>query len=150
MAEALYNKAASSAGRHDDVISRGTMTDHGRAEPIGEKWPASQVMMQYYGINISLHVPKAVSVEDIAWADLILAMTKHQVIELRQKFGDRPDLRLDAKVHTFGNYLGLPGSNVEDPADKGYSVYLACAKQLEVWAKMLVEKLSLHDNKAHA
>jgi protein-tyrosine-phosphatase len=150
MAEALFLRAASIAGRHDNVISRGTMTDPGSAEPIGQKWPSAQVMMQYYGIDISQHMPKAVSVEDIAWADLILAMTKHQVVELRQMFGDRLDLRLDHKLHTFGNYLGLSGSNVEDPVGKGYSVYLSCAKQLELWTKLLVEKLNSHDIKTHA
>ena len=70
--------------------------------------------------------------------------------ELRQKFGGKPDLRLDAKVHTIGNYLGLPGSNVEDPAGKDYSVYLSCAKQLESLAKSLVEKLNSNDIKAHS
>ncbi|AKG53074.1 hypothetical protein DGWBC_0389 [Dehalogenimonas sp. WBC-2] len=150
MAAALYLKAASNAGRDDDVISRGTMAAPDSAEPIGQNWPSAQVMMQYHGIDISQHVPKSVSLEDLTWADLILTMTKHQIGELRQKFGATPDLHLDAKMHTFGNYLGLPGSNVEDPAGKDYSVYLTCAKQLEPLVKSLAEKLNSRDIKAQA
>ena len=104
-------------------------------------------MLSFQRIDISQHVPKAVGVEDIAWADLILTMTKHHVGELRRKFEGKPELRLDAKTHTFGNYLGLPGSNVEDPAGKGYNVYLSCAKQFESWVKSLVVKLNSHDIK---
>ena len=82
MAEALYLKAASNAGRHDEVVSRGTTIAPGSVQPIGKNWPSSQVMMQYYGIDISQQVPKGVMEEDIAWADLILTMTKHQIGEL--------------------------------------------------------------------
>lgn len=149
MAEALYLKAASSASRHDDVISRGTSIIPENAEPIGNNWPSSQVMMQCYGIDISQHVPKAVSSEDIAWADLILTMTKHHNGELRQEFLGKPELHLDAKMHSFGNYIGTPSSNVEDPAGKGYGMYVICAKQLESWTKSLVVKLNSHDTKTH-
>ena len=149
MAEALYIKSVSVAGRHDEVISRGTGNIPENAEVIGKNWPSSQVMMQYYGIDISQHVPKALSSEDIAWAELILTMTKHHIGELCQRYHDKPELHLDAKVHTFGNYLGLPGSNVEDPVNKGYSVYLSCAKQLESLTQSLAEKLNSHDIKTH-
>ena len=149
MAKALYLKVAPGAGRHDEVISRGTMADPKSAEPIGKNWLSAEVMMQYYGIDISQHVPTAVSFEDVGWADLILTMTKHHVGELRQKFGEKPDLLLDAKVHTLGNYIGLPGSNIDDPIGQGYNLYLKCAKQLEAWSKLLVEKLNSHDVKSH-
>ncbi len=149
MAEALYRKAAIKAGRLDEVISRGTMTDPETARTLGDDWPSSIVMMQYYGLDISQHVPKAVGAGDIAWADLILTMTKHHVGELRQKFSDRPDLHLDRKLHTFGNYLGLSVSGVDDPIGKTYDVYHQNAKQFESWTKLLVEKLNSHNTKSH-
>jgi protein-tyrosine-phosphatase len=141
MAEALYLKAASQARRHDEAISRGTNAKN-NGEPIGATWPAAQVMMQYYGIDISQYVPKGVSAEDISWADLILTMTKHHTNELRRTFGDQSGLRLNDKMHVFGNYIGLPGTNIEDPIGQGYNDYLKCAKQLESWAKSLVVKLN--------
>jgi protein-tyrosine-phosphatase len=39
--------------------------------------------MQYYGIDISQKVLEGVMEEDIAWADLLLTMTKHQIGKLR-------------------------------------------------------------------
>ena len=147
MAEALYLKAASQAGRHDETISRGTSIGEKNLEPIGATWPSSQVMMQYYGIDISQHVPKGISADDISWADLILTMTKHHANELRRTFGDQPGSRFNDKVHTYGNYIGLPGSNIEDPIGQGYNEYLKCAKQLESWAKLLVVKLNALDAK---
>ena len=147
IAAALYHKASEKAGRHDEVISRGTMGGLEMSKVIGDHCLSSIVMRQHYDIDVGAHLPKSISGDDIVWADLILTMTKHHVTELRQTFQNRPELHLDAKLHTFGNYLGLQVSNIEDPFGKSFEVYLQEAKQLESWTKLLAEKLNSKEAK---
>lgn len=105
-------------------------------------------MLQYYNMDISHHVPTLIGPEDIKQADLILVMKKHQVNELLARFANDPELSVEKKLHTFGNYIGLQGLSIEDPMGKTIDEYCRCAKHLESWVDMLVQKLNAHDAKS--
>jgi len=145
MAAALYQRAAVKAGRNDRILSRGT--DVVSNAPLEEKASSSVIMQQYYNIDISGHVPTPISLEDIKEADLILVMKKHQANELSDQFANSTGV-LGNKLHTFGNYIGLQGLSIDDPVGKTIDEYYRCAKHLESWVDMLVQKLNSHDAKS--
>ena len=143
MAEALYRSAAIKAGRHDEVRSRAATTRYLGTKVLGKDSPSSSIMQEEYKLDISQHQPTAICSEDIAWSDLILTMENDHVRELKTIFIGGRNLHLGTKLHTFGDYIELRGEEVEDPMETGTEeAYRECAKQLDSWTNMLVDKLN--------
>jgi protein-tyrosine-phosphatase len=130
-------------GRHDEVRSRGTgLSDYPHA-PIGLQCLSSQIMLWEYGIDISGHQPQAVSINDIIWADLILAMKQEHVDYLKREFNQILGYDFNGKLYTYGDYIGYTGQEVQDPmGDYTEESYKHCANQLSIWAELLAVTLN--------
>jgi len=143
MAEALYRNIMAKHGRHDEVRSRGTGLSNYPHAPIGLQCLSTQVMLWEYGIDISGHQPQAVSIDDVMWADLILAMKQEHVDCLKRKFDKLLGYDFNGKLYTYGDYIGYAGQEVQDPlGDYTEESYLYCANQLSIWAEVLAETLN--------
>jgi protein-tyrosine-phosphatase len=146
MAEALYRQSSTEAGRHDEVRSRAATTCYLGDRVLGRESLSASILLQEYGLDISQHLPTAISSRDIEWSDLILAMENKHVKELKTIFIGGRNLGLDTKLHTFGDYIGLRGEEVEDPMEKEEGkteAYRECAKQLDSWTNILVKKFNV-------
>ena len=143
MAEALYRKIMKKHGRFDEVCSRGTSVGFSSELPIGSEEMSSKVMLKEYGIDISGHQPKPVTIDDIISADLILAMKQEHVYQLKDEFNEFLGCSIDGKLYVYGDYIGYKGQEVEDPmAEYTEESYMYCVNQLSIWAQLLAIKLN--------
>lgn len=90
------------------------------------------------GINISDHLSQIVLGDLMEEADLILTMTIGQLDRLREQ---RPDLA--HKMDQLRTYVtkGESSEDVVDPFGGDLAVYDACAKELEVLVRKLIEEI---------
>lgn len=122
MAEGIFNRLSEGA------FSRGIASDGSGASVNACK------AMAKMGIDVTAHVSKQLTIEDIENSDLVLTMTKgHKAVVLSAvpNAGD--------KVFTVGEYAG--GDDVSDPYGGDESVYDACAEELYGYIEKIVEKL---------
>ena len=132
MAEQLFLKKIKERNLQEkfSVSSAGIIGFSNAASPDEVK----KVMMDEYGIDITAHRARRVNREDVNEMDLILTMTKGQVIGL---LGVNPDSK--GKTYPLKEYVGLTG-NIDDPFGESLEVYSACAKELNHCIDLLLDK----------
>src|ERR1700758_1763590 len=69
-------------------------------------------------------------------ADVIIAMTEQQAVELKLKFPEAAE----CDVHTLRGFAGESG-DIEDPFDKGDQVFAECRDQIKLLIPRIVERL---------
>ncbi|MGM9552096.1 MAG: low molecular weight protein arginine phosphatase [Clostridia bacterium] len=121
MAEGIFNFFSQGAA------SRGLMAEEGN--PASEK---AVKAMEKMGIDITGHVSRQLTKEDVESADLILTMTKSHKDAILSAVAD-------ANVFTIGEYAD--GEDISDPYGKSQEVYDKCAKELYGYIEKIVEKL---------
>ncbi len=87
------------------------------------------------GLDLSAHAARQLTPSMLSDADLVLAMTAHQVQSLRKLFP-----HLAAKIHTIKEYLDSQG-DVSDPFGGSSEIYRATALELQELCTKLTEKL---------
>lgn len=122
MAEGIYNHLAVGG------ISRGLMAEGGKASENAIK------AMAKMGIDITGHVSRQLTVEDVNESDLVLTMTKMHKMAIVSAVPDAED-----KVFTLGEYAG--GSDVTDPYGGDEAVYEECAREIYDYIEKIVVKL---------
>ena len=122
MAEGIFNKLS------EGGFSRGLMAT-------GEKASENAVKaMAKMGIDISHHVSKQLTIDDVVSADLVLTMTKvHKgaILNVTPQF--------ENKVFAIGEYD--QGDDVADPYGGNEALYDACAQELYNYIEKIVEML---------
>lgn len=69
-------------------------------------------------------------------ADLVLAMTVHQALELQQKFA----VPAESAVFTFKEFAGHSG-DIEDPYEKGDEMFHACLDEIMMLAPRVAQRI---------
>ncbi len=136
MAEAIFNKKVAENGLDKEYIA----TSVGLAADLDEGKPSNnaiEVMKKKYGIDISKHMPKQITAEDVENADLVLCMTASHLHHIAYFAHNSNDLK---KIYTLRGYLELPG-DISDPYGAGKEVYEKCADELERMIDKVIEKL---------
>lgn len=116
MAEAMLR---AKFGDSAEVCSRGIM-----ATGAGASEESVQVMREM-GYDISDHISRRLTQEDIESADLILTMTLNHKRIICTSVPDAKD-----KVFTLCEYAGIKG-NIDDPYGLGISEYRKCAEKIK-------------------
>ncbi len=122
MAEAIFNTISEGA------FSRGFS---------GNGFPATEnavKVMAEMGIDISKHVSKMLTLDDLSDADLVLTMTKAH----KNLLTDIAPAEKD-KIFTIGEYAG--GEDIADPYGGDIEVYRRCAEMLKEEIEKIAEKL---------
>lgn len=93
--------------------------------------PEAVEVLRRRGIDLSAHRAARLRPEDVAWADVVLAMTAAHREALLAAF---PEAR--EKIRTFAEWVSEVsdrdvGGDVEDPVGKGIEAYEATAARLE-------------------
>lgn len=122
MAEGIFNSLSEGA------ISRGIFAEGTAASENAVK------AMAKMGIDISSHVSRNITREDVETADLVLCMT---VAHKNAVLIACPEAR--GKVFTVGEYAD--GDDVSDPYGGDEAAYDDCAKMLYDYIKRIAEKL---------
>ncbi len=129
MAEALMKKNSFENGWDFEISSAGIML-----EPDVDVSKNSVRAMEKYGIDISSHVPKAISIDDISAADLILTMTSSHA-----EFLKNATPQFAYKIFTIAQYTDT--EEIIDPFGRSFDVYESCAAKIEGAVSALCEKL---------
>src|SRR5262249_35740707 len=74
--------------------------------------------------------------ELLAAADLVIAMTAQQAIELRERFAVPEAL----EVHTLRSFAGEIG-DIDDPYDKGDVVFAQCREEIMRLVPLVIDRL---------
>lgn len=104
--------------------------------------PEAVEVLRRRGIDLSAHRAAQLRSEDVAWADVVLAMTAAHREALLAAF---PEVR--EKIWTFADWVSevsgrdLRG-DIEDPAGKGIEAYEATAARLEEFLHALADAFS--------
>ena len=118
MAEGILKRMLEESGRVDEfsVLSAGVFAD-GISRASNN---ALLVLKNEWGIDISDHISRKLTQDDINWADVVLTMTKaHKdiVLSIYKEYAN--------KVFTLGEY-----SDIVDPYGGSYGEYKKCAKEI--------------------
>jgi protein-tyrosine phosphatase len=90
-----------------------------------------------YGIQCTRQ-PQGLNRELIAWADLILTMTKFHKSMVIFRFKEAID-----KTFTLQEFVGNKDSlDISDPVGKSLSIYRQCAQEIEQAVNLLAQKLA--------
>jgi protein-tyrosine phosphatase len=73
-------------------------------------------------------------------ADLVIAMTERQALELRQRF----DMPKDLPVHTLRSFAGESG-DIDDPFEKGDLIFAECRKEIMRLIPGVIDRLLVLD-----
>ena len=116
MAEAMLREKL---GKKAEVISRGIMTTGAGASE------ESAIVMREMGYDISDHISRRITAEEIRDADLILTMTYNHKMILVNTMPEEKD-----KIFTLCEYANLEG-DIPDPYGLGLDEYRKCAKKIK-------------------
>lgn len=133
MAEALMKKYCMENGLDFDISSGGIML-----EPDVDVSRNSVIAMQDYGIDISAHEPKAITIDDISEADLILTMTSSHA-----EFLKNATPQFAQKIYTLAEISGA--DEIIDPFGQSLDVYRSCAEKIDRAISALLDKLKNDD-----
>jgi protein-tyrosine-phosphatase len=131
-----------------EAIARKIIMDRGCGENIGvssaglcaypgdrASYQAAEVMKEW-GIDLSRHCAKQISLELIDNADIILTMTeghKREIIEFD------PESR--GRVFTLREYAEGTGGSINDPYGMPVTVYRKCAEELKGYIEKVIDRL---------
>lgn len=116
MAEAMLRKKL---GDKAEVISRGLMTTGAGASE------ESVEIMREMGYDISEHISRRITVDEIEKADLILTMTHNHKLILTNAVPEAKD-----KIFTLCEYAKKEG-DIPDPYGLGIDEYRECAAKIK-------------------
>jgi protein-tyrosine phosphatase len=118
LAAAILGSTAKKRGfKALEVLSAGT---EGYKEGEGADLTVMQIARSY-GLDLSTHVAKQVSLSDIHWADLIIVMDTDNLLRLREMFGDS----LQQKVNPLMSFVAdATEFDVPDPYKRDYQEYI--------------------------
>jgi protein-tyrosine-phosphatase len=122
MGEGIYNSICGGG-----AISRGLFAVDGESASKN-----AIAAMAKRGIDISKHLSKKITLEDVAEADEVFAMTsahKEMLVSALPQF--------EYKIKTLGEAAG--GPDVSDPYGGSEEVYESCAAQIEKYIRKVVE-----------
>jgi low molecular weight protein-tyrosine phosphatase len=88
-----------------------------------------------FGVPLEAHVARRLSAEDVAWADLVLAMEGHHVARIP---ADRATAR---KVHLLGDFLPVPPFALEDPWGRSDEVFDAVFARIALAVRRLAARI---------
>jgi len=97
--------------------------------------PHAQQILLEKGIPHA-HASKRLDAGLADWADLILTMTGHHKMLVRQFFPQAAE-----KVYTLTEYVGYQEQDIQDPFGGGLDTYRQCAAQIEHLLDRLEQKL---------
>lgn len=86
--------------------------------------PYAIAVLAEYGIQYH-NKPQAVNLELIAWADLILTMTKFHKYVLLARFPE-----ISNKTFTLNEFVGSDNLDISDPVGKSLLRYRQCAQEI--------------------
>lgn len=133
MAEAIANHLV----QHNNLADKLAFTSAGTAAWDGSPASPNAVeAVKAYGIDLSQHKAKRVTMDIINQADLILTMTHGHKAQLAALFPASRD-----KLYTLYEYIGDKTRNVDDPIGGNLAVYQACAAELKLTIEALITKL---------
>lgn len=122
MCEGIFNHLSSGA------FSRGLYAEGGAASENAIR------AMEKMGIDISSHLSKQLTRDDVEEADLVLTMTKNHKTAILSVMPEAKE-----KVFTLGEYAD--GDDVSDPFGKNAEAYEQCAEQLRIYIERTIEKI---------
>lgn len=120
------------ARRHDiplEVRSAGTAAVDGM--PMA---PDAAQALSNRGLDAGNHQARSVTVEDLQWADVVLAMTRHHKQRLLEMYPEQA-----GKIFALSEYSGIEG-DIEDPIGLGLEAYEACARDLEQHLRKILDR----------
>lgn len=97
-------------------------------------YEAIKIMNDEYGIDLSEHKATAVRDSNIEDMDLILCMTNSHRQSLVSIYPN-----LESRIFLIKDYVGLFGE-VADPYGGNLKIYSECAKELDYYLNLLLEK----------
>jgi protein-tyrosine-phosphatase len=90
--------------------------------------PQAQAVLMERGCDV-LHAAQRINAEILAWADVILTMTRPQKILLMASAPAHAK-----KIHTFKGFVGdVDGVDIDDPMGSDIETYRHCADEIQ-WA----------------
>lgn len=120
MAEMLTERLGAARGLDWDARSCGLLAE-GYFQVPEEVWAA----LEPHGIARREHKPRLASRDALAWADLVLTMTRAQREALLDKFPE-----FTKKIFVLREHAGLPSADIADPFGRAAPHYTACRDQI--------------------
>lgn len=132
MAEAFFNHLAREAGADADAFSAGVSASDGQEPSIGALEAASRK-----GLDISPHRSRALTRGHALSADIILCMTRAQMLRVAALYPEVED-----RLSTVLDAARGDDADIPDPFGGDAAIYDAVADKLWDAAKAIVDKLS--------
>lgn len=141
MAEGIFRAVANGEGKEPyfKAVSRGIHALEG--ESASEH--SINALKTLWGIDISLHKSKMISIQDVSQGDLLLTMTRAHRDILKAQFPDMSFKIFTLKEYAYPNidkdsYL----LDISDPYRLQYTIYESCAKEIFECVKVVTKKLA--------
>ena len=89
-----------------------------------------------FGVVLDAHAARRLSAEDVAWADLVLAMEGHHVARIRAvlRAGGR-------KTRLLGGFLPAPSFTIGDPFGRSDEVFAATFERIALAVRRLAARI---------
>ncbi len=138
MAEYIMKRELEARGLHEHVVVRSAgIAPYSRDGSLVSL--DTRITLREDGIDISDEAKSTAlrrHPEMLAEADLILAMTEKQAVDLRKNFmqdSERP-------VYTLREFAGEPG-DIEDPWLEGLEVWVACREEIKRLLPIVIDRM---------
>ncbi|TJX68323.1 low molecular weight protein arginine phosphatase [Soehngenia saccharolytica] len=130
MAEGILKSKAKRLNKNIEVKSRGIYA-------IDNDLPSKNALLAMKGIaDISKHRAKKISADDLAWADLVLVMTKSQKNQLSVNYP-----MFSNKIKLLSEVATGKERDIKDPFGESLSGYKRTMEELEYHIDKFIEKL---------
>ncbi|MEM9161931.1 MAG: low molecular weight protein arginine phosphatase [Cyanobacteria bacterium P01_F01_bin.4] len=103
--------------------------------------PKADTVLEVRNIELQ-HAARVVTENALAWADLILTMTRNQKFLLISKHPNIAD-----KIYTFQAYVGNPIHDIESPYGDDLFEYQECLRIIEAACDLLVQEILEEPNR---
>ena len=120
MAQAIANELFRKSGAGRTAESRGINV----LMPSRASDNAVKAVRLLYELDLTRHISRQISPDDLEHASLVLTMTRSQKDYLNLVYGGSD------KIMTFREYAGAGGGDVADPFGGDIMVYQECARQI--------------------
>jgi protein-tyrosine phosphatase len=121
------------ASRHPELAVRSAGFIAGAGNPAD---PAALRVAARFGVDLASHEARRLAVEDVDWADLILAMEGDHAARLAQLW---PTGR--SKTRLLGDFLPSPPFTIRDPWGQGEDVFVRTFESIQAAVEQLSAKL---------
>jgi protein-tyrosine phosphatase len=118
-------------GRGLTVRSAGFAAQAGKpAEPAAVRAAAR------FGVALDAHAARRLSAEDVAWADLVLAMEGHHVARIAEQ-----GAAAAPRVRLLGDFLSAPPFAIDDPWGRSDEVFAATFERMALAVRRLAARI---------